>query len=177
MKEDTPIVNRVASSPLITFDLETYYHQGERVLFDIKDFLFEEMILREKDFRVKIKEFNWEQFDGKNIAVFCSVDAIIPSWAWMLIMTQLSPFASMVVQGDLPALEMALFQQALGSVNVEEYRDKKVVVKGCGKYPVPDSAYLEITRLFTPVVSSLIYGEPCSTVPLYKRPVQAKEQK
>jgi hypothetical protein len=139
------------------------------VLFDIKDFLYEEMILREKDFRAKIKEFNWEQFEGKNIALFCSVDAIIPSWAWMMIMTKLSPFAHMVVQGDLPALEMALFHQALASVDVKEYRDKKVVIKGCGKYPVPDSAYVEITRLLTPVVSSLMYGEPCSTVPLYKR--------
>jgi hypothetical protein len=169
MKEDMPIVNRVAGSPLITFDLEDYYHHGERVMFDIKEFLFEEMILREKDFRAKIKDFDWTQFEGKNIAITCSVDAIIPYWAYMLIMTKLSPFAHFVVQGDLHALELALIRKALASLDLEKYRDKKVVVKGCGKYPVPVSAYVEITRLLTPVVSSLMYGEPCSTVPLYKR--------
>jgi hypothetical protein len=169
MKAEESIINRVANSPLITFDLEDYYHPGERILFDIRDFLYQEMILKEKEFREKMKELDWEQFHGKNIAITCSVDAIIPTWAYMLITTRLSPYAHMIVFGDLADLEMALFQEILGSLNLEKYRDKKVVVKGCGKYPVPESAYVEITRLLTPVVSSIMYGEPCSTVPLYKK--------
>ncbi|MBR9998806.1 MAG: DUF2480 family protein [Cyclobacteriaceae bacterium] len=173
---ENPIVNKVASSPLITFDLEEFYHPGERIVFDIKDFLYEGLILREKEFRAKIREYDWAHFMGKNIALTCSVDVIIPSWAWMLIMIRLSPVAHMVVLGDLSALEGALFQQALGSLDVGEYRDKKVVIKGCGRFPVPDSAYVEITRLLTPVVSSLMYGEPCSTVPLYKNVNPAKGQ-
>jgi hypothetical protein len=169
MKAEESIINRVANSPLITFDLEDYYHPGERILFDIRDFLYQEMILKEKEFREKMKELDWEQFHGKNIAITCSVDAIIPTWAYMLITTRLSPYAHMIVFGDLADLEMALFQEILGSLNLEKYRDKKVVVKGCGKYPVPESAYVEITRLLTPVVSSIMFGEPCSTVPLYKK--------
>jgi hypothetical protein len=169
MKTEEPIVNRVAGSRLVTFDLEEYYHPGERILFDIRDFLYQEMILKEKEFRAEIKNFDWDQFDGKNIALTCTVDAIIPTWAYMLITTKLSPYAHMIVFGDLADLEMALFQEALGSLDLEKYRDQKVVVKGCGKYPVPESAYVEITRLLTPVVSSIMYGEPCSTVPLFKR--------
>jgi len=170
MKTDESIVNRVARSPLITFDLEEYYHTGERVLFDLKDFLFQEMILKEKDFREQVKEFNWAQFQDKNVAITCSVDAIIPTWAYMLITSRLSPHAHMIFFGDLTGLEKALYQEALGSVDPEKFRDKKVVIKGCGKHPVPESAYVEITRLLTPVVSSIMYGEPCSTVPLYKKP-------
>lgn len=169
MKAEESIINRVANSPLITFDLEDYYLPGERVLFDIRDFLYQEMILKEKEFREKMKELDWEQFQGKNIAITCSADAIIPTWAYMLITTKLSPYAHMIVFGDLADLEMALFRKTLGSLDLEQYRDKKVVVKGCGKYPVPESAYVEITRLLTPVVSSIMYGEPCSTVPLYKK--------
>ena len=169
-KAEEPILNRVASSPLITFDLEEYYHSGERVLFDIRDFLFQEMILKEKEFRDQVKAFDWAQFHGKNVAITCTVDAIIPTWAYMLITTRLSPYAHMIVFGNHSDLERALFQEALGSLDIEEFRDKKVVIKGCGKYPVPESAYVEITRLLTPVVSSIMYGEPCSTVPLYKKP-------
>jgi hypothetical protein len=171
-KTEFPIINRVANSPLITFDLEEYYHKGERVLFDIKDFLFEGMILKEKEFRAKVKEFDWSQFDGKNVAITCSEDAIIPTWAYMLIATRLSPFAHMIVFGNLEDLDSALYKQALADLDIEKYRDKKVVVKGCGKYPVPESAYVEITRLLTPVVSSIMYGEPCSTVPLYKKSIK-----
>jgi hypothetical protein len=167
-KMEEPIVNRVANSPLITFDLEEYYHPGERILFDIKDFLFQEMILKEKEFREKVKEFDWTQFQDKNIALTCSVDAIIPTWAYMLITARLSPYAHMVIFGDLAGLERALFREVLGSLDPEKYKGKKVVVKGCGKYPIPESAYVEITRLLTPVVSSIMYGEACSTVPLYK---------
>jgi len=168
-KQEGEIINRVARSPLITFDLEKYYHPGERILLDIKNFLYEEMILIEKDFRARVKEIDWSQFKDKNVAITCFADAIIPTWAYMLLTTQISPYANMVVFGDLTDLEAALFQQALSKIEIESFRDKKVVIKGCGNYPVPEFAYVEITRLLTPVVSSIMYGEPCSTVPLYKK--------
>jgi len=170
MSEKDVIVNRVANSPLVTFDLEEFYHSGERVLLDIADQLYEGLILREKDFRAWVKETDWSVYKGKNVAVWCSVDAIIPTWAYMLLTTRISPFAHTVVFGTLEDLEKAIYQNALTSVDIEKFRDKKVVVKGCGKYQVPEAAYVEITRLLTPVASSIMYGEACSTVPLYKKP-------
>jgi hypothetical protein len=164
------IVNRVANSPLITFNLEEYYHPGERIIFDIKDWLFQGLVLREKDFRASVKGFDWSAFKECNVALTCSVDAIIPVWAWVLITTNLAPFANRVVWGDALVLEQALFQEALSKVDLKGFWQKKVVIKGCGNLPVPPSAYVEITRLLTPVVDSLMFGEPCSTVPIYKRP-------
>ncbi len=169
MEEKDAIINRVARSPLMTFDLEEYYHPGERVQIDMKEYLHEGLILREKEFREKLSSADWEKYRGKNISIICSAEAIIPSWAYMLIATKLSGFAHMAVFGDFSLLENALFYEALKSVDIEKYRDQKVVIKGCGKYAVPQGAYVEITRLLTPVVSSLMYGEPCSTVPLFKR--------
>lgn len=169
MSSTEEIVNRVANSGLVTFDLEEYYHLGERVVLDIKNWLFNEMILKEKDFRGYIREHDWSQYKDKNVAMVCSVDAIVPTWAYMLIATKLSPYANAVIHGDMNSLELYLFAQALSKVNLNEYQDTKVVVKGCGNLPVPPSAYVEITNLFTPVASSIMYGEPCSTVPLYKR--------
>ena len=170
MSEKDVIINRVANSPLLTFDLEELYHPGERILLDIANQLYEGMILREKDFRAWVKETDWSVYKGKNVAVWCSVDAIIPTWAYMLLTTRISPFAHTVVFGTLDDLEKAIYQDALNSVDIEKFRDKKVVIKGCGKYQVPESAYVEITRLLTPVASSIMYGEACSTVPLYKKP-------
>ncbi len=164
------IINRVAKSPLITFDLEEYYHQGERVIYDIKQNLFQEMILKEKDFRDFVKEKDWSEFEGKNVSIICSVDAIVPTWAYMLLATKLEPFANQLVFGDLETLENALFQQALSKIDLEEFRDKPMVVKGCGNLPIPTFAYVEITKLLRPVAKSIMYGEPCSTVPLYKQP-------
>lgn len=164
------IVNRVAKSPLITFNLEEYYHQGERVLLDIKDQLYQGMILKEKDFRAWVKEQDWESFKDKNVAVFCSEDAIVPTWAYMLLTIKLAPYANQVTHGSLEDLEKHLFQVALSKVDVEEFRDKKIVIKGCSKYDVPVSAYTEIVRLLAPVADSIMYGEPCSTVPLFKKP-------
>ena len=162
------IVNRVANSTLITLNLEDYYHQGERVVYDIKDNLFMEMILKEKEFRAFVKEYNWAQYQGKNVAIICSADAIVPTWAYMILATRLQPFVNMVVFGNEEALEQALFQQALSNINIDNYRGAKVVIKGCGHLPIPTFAYVEISRLFTPVVASLMFGEPCSTVPVYK---------
>ena len=170
MSEKDVIVNRVANSPLVTLDLEKLYHPGARVLIDIKEVLYEGLVLKEKDFREYVKNVDWSTYKDKNVAICCSSDAIIPTWAYMLLATRLAPYANMVVFGAPEDLEKALFQKAISSINLDNYRDKKVVVKGCGRVKVPDAAYVEITRLLTPVVSSIMYGEPCSTVPIYKKP-------
>nr|WP_093209167.1 DUF2480 family protein [Siphonobacter aquaeclarae] len=170
MQESLEIVNRVANSGLVTLDLESYYHPGERVVYDLKDNLFMEAILREKDFREFLKSHDWSQYTGKNVAVICSADAIVPTWAYMLLAVHLEPYANMVVFGDLQTLEDKLFYDALSRINPEDYQGTRVVVKGCSNYPVPVSAYVEVSRLLRPVVQSLLFGEPCSTVPLYKKP-------
>ena len=162
-------VNRVASSGLLTLNLEEYIHPGERVVYDIKDNLFHGLMLREKDFREFIKTHDWSQFDGKNVAIICSTDAIVPTWAYMLLAIKLQNHAHRYVFGDLEALEQGLFQEAIAGIEAEEYRDAKVVVKGCGDKPVPTFAYVAIMQKLLPVVSSVMYGEPCSTVPLYKK--------
>lgn len=164
------IVNRVAQSALVTLNLELLLHPGERVVYDIKDNLFQGLILREKDFRAFVKEHDWSQYEGKNIAITCSVDAIVPTWAYMLLASKLQNHANYYVFGDLEALEQALMQEAIAKVDMEEYRDAKVVVKGCGSIPVPTYAYVEVMRKLLPVAASIMYGEPCSTVPLYKKP-------
>lgn len=169
MELDDPIINKVASSGLVTLDLEDYYHQGERVIYDLKDNLFMGMILKEKDFREFLKNHDWSIYEGKNVAVICSEDAIIPTWAYMLLALKLSPFANAVVYGNLEQLEDKLYYDAIAKINPLDYADTRVVVKGCSKVPVPTSAYVEITQMLMPHVKSLMFGEPCSTVPLYKK--------
>lgn len=164
------IVNRVATSGIVSLDLEELYHPGERVLFDIKDNLWQGMILREKDFRDFLKAHDWSQYQGKNVAIICSEDAIVPTWAYMLLAVQLEPYANTIVFGGLDMLEDKLFADAIAGLNIAEFAGKRVVVKGCSKVAVPVSAYVEISRLLKPVVQSLMFGEPCSTVPLYKKP-------
>ncbi len=166
---ETEIINRVTSSGLVTLDLEELYFPGERVVYDLKDNLFMGLMLKEKDFRDFLKTHDWSQYAGKAVAVICSEDAIVPTWAYMLLAVHLEPHAHTVVFGDLAALENKLFFEALGRLNSEDYRAARVVVKGCSKVPVPTAAYVEITRRLRPVVQSLMFGEPCSTVPLYKR--------
>ena len=163
-------VNRVANSGLITLNLEELLHPGERVVYDIKDNLFHGLILREKDFREFIKTYDWIKYDGQNVAIICSADAIVPTWAYMLLAIKLQNHAHRYVFGDLEALEQALFQEAIAGLDAEVYRDAKVVVKGCGENPVPTFAYVAIMQKLLPVTSSIMYGEPCSTVPLYKKP-------
>lgn len=167
--EESPIINKVAQSALITFDLEEFYQSGERVLYDIKDNLFQGLILREKDFREFLSAHDWSQYQDKMVAVYCSVDAIVPTWAYMLLVTKMAPFAKKVVFGDLEALEQSLYQEALSKVNPENYRDAKLVIKGCSNVHVPEFAYVEIVRILRPVAASIMYGEPCSTVPVYKK--------
>jgi hypothetical protein len=169
MEEQDIIINKVAGSGLLTLDLEDYFHSGERVVYDIKDNLFHELILKEKDFREFLKHHDWSQYTGKNVSIICSADAIVPTWAYMLLATHLEPYAHMFVFGDLATLESTLFAQALAKIDVAPFKDARVVVKGCGHLPVPTYAYVEITRLLKPHVKSMMYGEPCSTVPIYKR--------
>ncbi len=165
-----PIVNRVAKSSLVTFDLEKLYHPGPRLLWDIKDQLHQGIILKEKEFRDFIKSHQWSAYSGHNVAIVCGVDAIVPTWAYMLLAVQLKPYVNHLVFGDLKALEMSLFQKALSEMDLEIYRDAKVIIKGCGNAPIPEFAYVEATQLLQTVASSIMYGEPCSTVPLYKKP-------
>jgi len=164
----TEIINRVVSSPIVTLNLEDYYRKEERVIFDLKDFLFQELILKEKDFRNALKELNWEKFNGKLVAVTCTADAIVPNWAFMLAGTYLGKQGVEYVVGDLDVLEQFLFEQALFKINPIEFKDKPVVIKGCSKFPVPLFAYGRVLALLQNHAKSIMYGEPCSTVPLFK---------
>ena len=168
MTNDT-IINKVQQSGLITIDLEDYFHSGEKVLFDIKDYLYEGIILKEKDFRTFLKDHDWEQYSGKNVAITCSVDAIIPTWAYMLVTVKLQSYANLIVFGSLKDLHAKIFSDAIMHINASDYLQAKVVIKGCGKLEVPVSAYVELTNKLLPAVSSIMYGEPCSTVPVYKQ--------
>jgi len=163
-------VNRVASSGLVTLNLEEYIHPGERVVYDIKDNLFHGLMLREKDFREFIKTHDWTQYAGQNVAIVCSADAIVPTWAYMLLASKLQTHAHHYVFGNLEALEQSLFEQAIAQLDPADYQDAKLVVKGCGDKPVPTFAYVAIMQRLLPVAASIMYGEPCSTVPLYKKP-------
>lgn len=162
-------INRVAQSALVTLNLEEFIHPGERVVYDIKDNLFQGLMLREKDFRAFVKDHDWSQYDGQNVAIICSVDAIVPTWAYMVLAGKLQGHAHRYVFGDLEALEQDLFHEAIAAIDAEQYRDAKLVIKGCGEKPVPTYAYVAIMQKLLPVASSIMYGEPCSTVPLYKR--------
>jgi Protein of unknown function (DUF2480) len=161
------IVNKVAASGLITFNLEDYLAKGARLVYDIKDNLFHGLILKEQDFRTFVKEHDWQQYEGKNVAITCTADAIVPTWAYMLLANKMKPYADEIVFGSLETLETVLFSKALSKIDIGSFEGQRVVVKGCGDIPV--SAYVEITNLLTPVVKSIMYGEPCSTVPIYKR--------
>lgn len=164
------IVNRVVNSGLVTFNLEDIFPEGERVLYDIKENLWQKIALKEKDFREFVKHHDWSAYQDKYVAIYCSVDAIVPTWAYMLLTTKLAPFAKKVVFGNLEELETILFEEAISKVDPKDYIDARVVIKGCSGKVVPPSAYVRVTELLQPVVKILMYGEPCSTVPLYKKP-------
>ncbi len=169
MEDEQQIVNKVATSSLITFNLEDYYEPGERILFDIKELLYEGLLLREKDFRAFIKNHNWEQYENKFVAITCSNEAIVPTWAYMLLAISLNPFAKRVIFGSLQELEIELFSSALSKIRWSDFKDAKVVIKGCSKVDVPVSVYVEVVNLLKPYANSLMFGEPCSTVPLFKK--------
>jgi hypothetical protein len=163
------IINKVAQSGLITINLEDYYVKGERAVIDIQSQLYQGLLLREKDFREYIKNENWEFYRGKFVAITCSADAIVPTWAYMLLAIQLEPYAKKVVFGSLEQLETELFHEQLKRLDFESYKDARIVIKGCSNLPVPISAYVELTAALRPFAKSIMYGEPCSTVPLFKR--------
>lgn len=162
------IVNRVENSKLITFDFRDIIPKGTRSVIDLKAFLYEGVMVREKYFREQLESHNWKQYKGHFVGVTCSVDAIIPLWVFMLIASKLEGIASLVIRGNLAHLEGALLRRAIEDLDVEQYRNQIVLVKGCGA-EVPESAYLSITILLQPVVKSLMFGEACATVPVYKR--------
>ncbi len=162
------IVNRVANSVLVTIDLEDFYPEGERILFDIKKWLFAEQILKEKDFREFVKNHNWNSYQNKYIALTCSSDAIIPSWAYLLITVSLSPYANKIVVGDLESLEYSIFQEIIDQLPIEIYKEKPVIIKGCSNKYIPQNAYSQLIVKLLPITKSIMYGEACSNVPLFK---------
>jgi hypothetical protein len=163
------IINKVDQSGIITIDLEKYYTPGARAVIDLKDILFQGMILREKDLREFVKTNDWSTYSGKFVAVTCSADAIIPTWAFVLVTLALEPFARLVIIGSAEELESTLYRQSLSSIDPAAFIDARVVIKGCSNLPVPPSAYAELSMKLRPVAKSIMYGEPCSTVPLYKK--------
>ena len=163
------IINKVAKSSLVTIDLEQWQDNTPKIIYDLKQNLFQELVLREKDFREFLKNHDWNIYKGKNVAIICSADAIVPTWAYMLLAVYLENVANYFVFGDLEDLEKNLFQRKLATIDISEYIGKKIVIKGCGENPIPTYAYVELTRILRPHVASLMFGEPCSTVPLYKK--------
>jgi hypothetical protein len=164
------IINKVAQSGIVTIDLEEFYDDVPRVSFDIKPLLFQELILKEKDFREYIKKHDWSQYKDTYIALTCTADAIIPTWAYMLLTLSLQPFAKKIVYGNIEVLDTILLQEKINALNVDTYKDARIVIKGCGNKPVPIAAYVALTEKLKPIAKSIMYGEPCSTVPLYKKP-------
>lgn len=163
------IVNKVAESGIITLDLEAFYPTQEVIELDLKDFLFMEMLLKEKEFREKLDQTDWANYKDKIVAVFCSTDAIIPMWAYMLVSTKLSPNAKEVFLGNKKETIEKVVEKNIQAINTDQFKDKRVVVKGCGDIEISPAAYLSISNKLLPVVKSLMYGEPCSTVPVYKK--------
>lgn len=163
------IINRVANSALEVFDLEDYYPNGTRTQIDIAQWLFEGILLREKDFREALKNHNWKQYENHFVAIHCSTDAIIPAWASILVTTYVSPFAKKTILGTISEMESALYQEILSHLDYTSYQDKAVIIKGCSKKPVPESAYVLAVQHLQPIAKSIMYGEACSAVPLFKK--------
>lgn len=163
------LLNKVANSGIITLDLEKYLPTDGMATFDLKNHLFMGLILKEKDFREALKNFDWTTYQNKNVAIVCSVDAIIPVWAYMLVTTYLQPVAKDIFAGSEAEMHKHLFLKNLSSINANEFTDRRIVVKGCGDITIEGFAYAEITKILKPVAKSIMYGEPCSTVPIYKK--------
>jgi hypothetical protein len=163
------VINKVAESGLITIDPADYYPKEETAVFDLKDFLFMGLILKEKEFREALKQNDWEKYKNKNVAITCTADAIIPIWAYMLVASYMQPIVKNVVVGDEKELHRTIFLKNLSTINEKEFEDKRIVIKGCGETPIEGFVYAEITRMLRPVAKSIMYGEPCSTVPIFKK--------
>lgn len=172
--EQKGIVNRVASSQLLTLNLEELYEEGSRVIFDLKEYLHQGVILKEKEFREQLQKTDWSKYQGNFVAIVCSTEAIVPTWSFMLVSLALQPFAKGVFFGSLEQLEVSLYLNRLSKVDWEQYRNAKVVIKGCSKVEVPIAAYVEVCTRLRPLATSIMFGEPCSTVPLFKKAKQAQ---
>jgi Protein of unknown function (DUF2480). len=164
------IVNKVAQSGLITLSLEDYYPRGTRCNLDLAPWLYQGIMLREKDFRAAVEDHNWEQYRDAYVAIYCSEDAIIPQWAYMLVGAKLAGIAARSVYGNQQFLEALLLDEALSKLAIDDFRDQRVILKGCGDLPIPPQAYLRFAERLQPLVKSLMFGEACSTVPIYKKP-------
>ena len=167
---DEILVNKVSESGLVTLDLEDFYPKEETAVFDMKEYLFMGLILKEKEFREMMKSLDLDIYKGKNVAITCTADAVIPMWAYMLAASYLQPVANEIIFGDADFLHKTIFLKNIAKINAADYADKRVVIKGCGELPISETAYVAVTSLLRPVVKSIMYGEPCSTVPIYKKP-------
>lgn len=163
------IINKVANSALEVFDLEDYYPAGNRTQIDISQWLYEGFLLKEKDFREALKNHDWQQYQNHLVAINCSTDAIIPAWATILVTVYLAPFAKKVVTGTIEDLNTALYQEIIPTIDFSKFQDKPVILKGCSKKPVPESAYIMAIQKLQTVAKSIMYGEACSAVPLFKK--------
>ena len=163
------IFNRVAESKLITFDLEKLYQIGDRITIDLSQWLDKGIILREKEFRLKLKQHNWKAYRNQFVAIYCSTDAVLPAWASLLVTTYLQPYAKKVVMGTLVDLETNLFTEEIKKINISSFKDKAVIIKGCTDKKVPEDSYVQLISRLQPLVKSLFYGEACSSVPLFKK--------
>jgi len=166
-----PFINKVAESGIITLNLEDYYPKEAIKLFDMKDYLFMGLILKEKDFREALKEMDLSVYNNKIVALTCSADAVIPIWAYMLVASALQPVAKEIIFGNEADAVKNILVKNIAAIPVQEFADKRIVIKGCGELPVTESAYIEITKLLRPMAKAIMYGEPCSTVPVFKKPV------
>lgn len=166
---ENEIINRVANSKLVVVNLEDYYPKGQRTVLDIKDWLFQELVLREKDFRASVNEHDWSQYQDHYVALTCTSDAIVPAWAFMLLTMHLQPYAKTIVVGSLEQLETSIYQEVIQNIDTEAFVDQPLIIKGCTNKPIPDNAYIMLAQKLKPLARSIMYGEACSSVPLYKR--------
>lgn len=163
------IINKVEKSGLITLDLEDFYPKEPRMLFDLKDYLYEGLVLREKEFRENLSKLDWKMYENAYVAVTCTSDAIVPSWSYLLIANYLTGVAKLISFGTLEDLERDIFTEIIDKMEVDNYNDKKIIIKGCSRKPVPQNAYLQLIQKLKPIASSLMFGEACSTVPIFKK--------
>jgi len=163
------IINRVENSNLIQVNLDDYYPEGERVLYDLSANLHEGLVLIEKDFRDFINQHDWSQYQDKYVGIICSSDAIVPLWAFMLLASKIEPYAKKVVMGDKNELEKAIFDSIISILDFTQFQDQNVIVKGCGKHPIPESVFVDFTITLQRYAKNILFGEACSSVPLYKR--------
>lgn len=163
------IINKVEKSGLITLDLEDFYPKEPRILFDLKDYLYEGLVLREKEFRENLSKLDWKMYENAYVSVICTSDAIVPSWSYLLIANYLTGVAKLISFGTLEDLERDIFTEIIDKMEVDSYKDKKIIIKGCSRKPVPQNAYLQLIQKLKPIASSLMFGEACSTVPIFKK--------